>query len=196
NPQEIRHALNQGIATEFVKELAEMEAFKQATDNIIRSDRMQDRDFTNRFLSFYLLELEKYNGDLDATLSETLFKINENDHLQAVLPKIKSRFEAAMNAAYQIFGNDAFRKRTDPDDSRKPINKALFDSMSVGFSKLSPEDLQTLVDKGAIFKQALMDRSNEDARFWRSISTATGDRSNLIYRFITIQELIQETLQA
>ncbi|MEM6298760.1 MAG: DUF262 domain-containing protein, partial [Bacteroidota bacterium] len=55
SPQEIRHALNQGIATEFVKELAETEAFKQATDNIIRSDRMQDRDFTNRFLGFYLL---------------------------------------------------------------------------------------------------------------------------------------------
>lgn len=193
-PQEIRHALNQGVATEFVKELAEAEAFRKATDGIVRSGRMQDRDFTNRFLSFYLLELEEYNGDLDATLSETLFKINENERLQAELPEIKMRFEAAMEAAYHIFGNDAFRKRTDPNHSRKPINKALFDSISVGFAKLSKEDLQSLVAKATLFKELLMERSKQDERFWRSISTATGDRSNLLYRFKAIQELIKKTL--
>lgn len=43
-PQEMRHALNQGPAAIFIKELADMESFKKATNYSVESKRMQDRD--------------------------------------------------------------------------------------------------------------------------------------------------------
>jgi hypothetical protein len=52
--QEIRHALNQGIPANYVKELAELAEFKQATCYKIKSEQMRDRDFVTRFVSFYL----------------------------------------------------------------------------------------------------------------------------------------------
>ncbi|KAB2841374.1 MAG: DUF262 domain-containing protein, partial [Melioribacteraceae bacterium] len=54
-PQEIRHAMNQGLAAELIAELADLEEFKKATHYIIKTDRMQDRDFVTRFVSFYII---------------------------------------------------------------------------------------------------------------------------------------------
>lgn len=53
-PQEIRHALNQGIPSKFVANLAQLQSFKDATQNVIATDRMLDREFVTRFLAFYL----------------------------------------------------------------------------------------------------------------------------------------------
>ena len=53
-PQEMRHALNQGIAASFIKELSEMESFKKATNYSLKKNRMQDRDFVNRFIAFFI----------------------------------------------------------------------------------------------------------------------------------------------
>ena len=63
-PQEMRHALNQGPAAIFIKELADMESFKKATNYSVESKRMQDRDFVNRFIAFYI-GYQDYMGDLD-----------------------------------------------------------------------------------------------------------------------------------
>lgn len=89
-PQEMRHALHQGIAAELVADLVrgkdeldedgkirerlnhdgqiikltktrEGEAFIKVTEGKIKSDRMIDRDFATRFVSFYLIPYTKYN---------------------------------------------------------------------------------------------------------------------------------------
>ena len=68
-PQEMRHALNQGPAAIFIKELADMESFKKATNYSVESKRMQDRDFVNRFIAFYI-GYQDYMGDLDMFLND------------------------------------------------------------------------------------------------------------------------------
>lgn len=54
NNQEMRNALYQGQATKLIKELSELDSFKKATDNSVKSKQMKDRYIILRFISFYL----------------------------------------------------------------------------------------------------------------------------------------------
>jgi uncharacterized protein with ParB-like and HNH nuclease domain len=58
-PQEIRHALFQGKPADFIAELGKNIEFIKATQGKIKTHRMLDRDFANRFLGFYLFELQQ-----------------------------------------------------------------------------------------------------------------------------------------
>ncbi|HNN07076.1 MAG TPA: DUF262 domain-containing protein, partial [Leptospiraceae bacterium] len=71
--QEIRHALFQGKPAEFIAKLAQTKEFTDATSNKIKTHRMLDRDFANRFLCFYLLGYDgEYNSDLDTYMSKAM----------------------------------------------------------------------------------------------------------------------------
>jgi len=154
-PQEIRHALNQGIPSQFVADLARLEAFKQATENKISSSRMLDREFVTRFVAFYINSPTDYVPDLDSFLNNTMsqiasLSIEERD-------EIKENFRKSMVTASEIFGNWAFRKADSYPDRRKPISKALFEVWSVCLAKLSDEDRKTLAKQ----KKRLLKSSSE-----------------------------------
>ncbi|MBF0564778.1 MAG: DUF262 domain-containing protein [Nitrospirae bacterium] len=191
-PQEMRHSLNQGIPSNFVKELAEVEEFKQATCNKIPSKRMEDRDFANRFVAFYLLGYnEKYKGELDTFLNDGMIELansTENKRTQ-----IKEAFRKSMELSYQIFGNDAFRTRYDLRAKRNPIAKAVFDTISVNFAWLSDEQQIQLLNKKEYFEERLIELFNDENSL-KSITTATGNKSNVKKRFETIRNLLNELL--
>jgi hypothetical protein len=191
-PQEIRHALNQGIPADFVQKLAALNEFKQATDYALKdSKRMEDRDFVTRFIGFYLGS-ENYQPDLDFFLNKAMAKLNDLNSNKR--KKIEKDFVKAMKAAYSIFTNDAFRKRYHKSEKRKPLNKALFDSWSVNLAKLSDEELVTLVSEKDKLKNRFIEIMNSDERFQSSISSATGDLKAVKKRFVTINNLIQEII--
>ncbi|HAO22386.1 MAG: hypothetical protein BWK80_56245 [Desulfobacteraceae bacterium IS3] len=189
-PQEIRHALNQGIPANFIKELAEIDEFHQATDNVLNySKRMEDRDFATRFIGFYY-GYDEYKSDLDSHLNKAmsnlnLFSVEERN-------KIKRDFIKAMKASYEIFGNDAFRKRYNLTEKRKPINKALFDTWSVNLAKLSEEDITLLILKKDKLKEMFLNLMNTDKDFEKSITSATGDIRAVERRFSKIANLLKE----
>lgn len=191
--QEIRHALNQGIPADFVKELSKLAEFELATDYRIKSDRQQDRDFVNRFLAFYLLGYEEnYEGELDSFLNDGMAKVGEIDNSERL--ETKSVFKRTMAVCYKIFDNDAFRKRYDLNDRRKPISKAVYDTLSVNIAWRSETEQDQLVRKKNEFKEGLMDLFNNDESFHRAITTGTAQKSNVRKRFETIKKLIEETL--
>jgi hypothetical protein len=191
-PQEIRHAINQGVPALFVKELADLEEFKKATSYTIKTHRMLDRDFVTRFLSFYLNPYKDYQPDLDTFLNKSMAGLKELSASERL--EIKSKFIRAMNGAYSLFGDDAFRKRFGRNDNRKPINKALFEVWSVSLAKLTNGELQILIER----KDQLMDEFilllNNDPVFSNSLSSGTGDRARVIKRFTAIEGLIQKLL--
>ncbi len=194
--QEIRHALNIGKSTELLKRLANSTKFKQATAYRNFNQRMTDREFILRFLAFVIHPYTEYKAtEFDSFLSDVMAEIN--DMSEQEINNLELKFDQAMTAAYQIFGNDAFRKRSRSDAPRSPINKALFESWSVNLSKLDSEQLQTLIDRRDQLKEGfirLMNDREVDPKFEVSISVGTGDTRKVKRRFGAIEQLIQEVL--
>jgi hypothetical protein len=169
--QELRNALNQGIPARFIAELVrgkdteykgtdettiipekateEGVLFVKVTGGRIPSIRMEDRDFAARFVSFYLTDYNDYTPDMDTFMNSGMKKIKEISSEQR--DQLKFDFRKALHTAYDIFGNDAFRKRYNMSDRRRPINKALFDSLSVCLAKLPERQCSQLIEKKCVF---------------------------------------------
>ncbi|MBN2533243.1 MAG: DUF262 domain-containing protein [Spirochaetales bacterium] len=190
-PQEIRHALHQGIPANFVKELAETEEFKQTTDNKIKPERMEDRYYITRFISFYLDRLN-YQPELELFLSKGIAKINSLSNSER--KKMKEDFIRSMKTAFSIFDKDAFRKRLKAEDPRKPINKALFDALSVNFARLTEDECKLLIKRKDIFKEKMIKLMN-DSEFYNSISYGTAFKTAVDTRHSEIEKIIRETLK-
>ena len=221
--QEIRHALNQGKPAELIADLVrwsteyeektktikvrenksgsvtsltptpEGKSFGLATGYKISPIRMEDRDFANRFLAFYLIGYQNYKPDLDSFLSSALSRVK--DLSDSKIRIIKDDFKKAMDTSYEIFGNDAFRKRTHKNDRRKPINKALFEVMSVHFALLDQEKLNILIRKKTQFITNFIALQNrKDDKFWRAISSGTAQKEFVEQRHKDFQELITQLI--
>ncbi|MGH7497086.1 MAG: DUF262 domain-containing protein [bacterium] len=190
--QEIRHALNQGKATQLLAELADSNEFKLSTDYGIRDQRMADRECVLRFLAFAIVPYSEYKvPDLDAFLNDRMAKINQL--MNRDLKNLKDRFLHSMKAAREIFGNLAFRKYYGKQFSRHPINKALFEAWSVNLDKLTDDQLQRLISrKDTLMKKFILLMQNTD--FEKAVSQGTGDVSKVRLRFSRIEALIQEVL--
>ena len=193
NSQEIRHALNQGIPAQFVAELAELDEFKFATDEALKPKRMLDREFVTRFLAFYLHPYPEYVPDLDTYMNSAMGELKKMDEAQR--QKIKSDFVQSVLLAKSIFGDWAFRKADKYPDKRKPINKALFEVWSVSFAKLEDFQRKTLEERKEILFNKSIELVKEDAMFFDSITTSTGNKSSVAYRFSSIENIIHETLE-
>ena len=213
-PQELRNALHQGTPSKLVADLArgkdeeymddddnkivkkatpEGKLFIKVTEGRIKTLRMEDRDFTSRFVTFYLIDYHDYSPDMDSFMSKGMKKIYDLSEKQ--IEAIKSDWKKALNTADSIFGNDAFRKRFDLNEPRRPINKALFDSVSTSFAKLSENQCKVLISKKDTFRKKLIDLHNSsDGKFIRAITQGTALKANVIQRFSDIENIINETL--
>lgn len=189
-PQEIRHALNQGIPAKEIAALASIPAFRQATGNI-NPDRMLDRDFVNRFVAFYLTPYQQYEPDLDTFLNKGMRRLND-PYLSRV--KLEYDFTKSMQTAHAIFGRYAFRKQFKRNERRKPLSKALFEVWSVALAKLNDEERNTLIKMKSRVEKAFIQLMNEDQDFLVAISQATGDKKRVVKRYSAIENLIQQIL--
>jgi hypothetical protein len=191
--QEIRHALFQGKPANFIAELAAMPEFKDATDGKIKGHRMLDRDYANRFLGFYLYGFENYFPDLDTFMSKAMSDINNLTDFE--LDQIRKDFRGAMTLAKDIFGKEAFRKIYGEHDRLPPINKAIFDALSVQFAVLSESDRSVIANKKNEFKRQLREYLNSDEYFFVSVTSSTGDKNRVLYRHRMVKSIIDNVLE-
>lgn len=189
-PQEIRHALNQGIPSKFVAELAQLESFKDATQNVIATDRMLDREFVTRFLAFHLNGHKEYKPDLDTFMSSSMGQLNSKTRDE--LDNIKDAFDKAMKLSKVIFDKWAFRKVHSIEERRKPINKALFEVWSVVLANLNPEEQKRIISYKEEIFQDFTNLMNNDNMFVASITSATGDKGRVNYRYNSIREILSK----
>lgn len=146
NNQEMRNALYRGKSTVLLKELADSELFKKATDNSISSKRMKDMYVILRFLTFYLWKKEllcdkegyfvDYKSDMNDFLAKAMECINEMD--DSSINDLKIKFYVAMTNVRKVVPVDAFRLLPRPQEEmdilnkktvKRPINMPLFESI-------------------------------------------------------------------
>jgi len=185
NKQEMRNALYQGDSTILLKELSELEIFKKATGYAVNSKRMKDRYLILRFLGFYLLFTNQirmeYRSDIDDFLGKIMEYINKLDKEE--INKLRKVFIRAMENSYEILGENAFRI---PNEGRKrPINMALFESLSYLMSFDIVRDKKTLVkDKiKSLFK---------DKKFVNSLEQKIDSSKSVEIRFKKMKEVLEE----
>jgi hypothetical protein len=202
NNQEIRNSLaGQGLR-EVLKKMAIMEEFKTATDNSIRSKRMEDQEIALRFLMFYKKlkqegNIESYNGYMDTSLDEFTEKNREKS--KAEFEQQIQKYSTAMkNAEYLIGRRYAFRKISPdtihPKAPKQLINKALFVCTSILLADYDSEKIMSLSEKG-ILLSPLADKIHKDSQLFSYLSYGTNGRANLLYTFSMLKELFNQIIR-
>ncbi|MBF0519574.1 MAG: DUF262 domain-containing protein [Nitrospirae bacterium] len=191
NPQEIRHALNQGIPATFIKELAELEEFKRYK---ISSERMEDREFVNRFVAFSLLGCEKYSGEMEKFLSDGIIELKNTSESKRA--QIKEAFRKSMKLSYEIFGDDAFKMRFNSEIAYPDIFKELFDTISVNIAWLSDEQQNLLLNKKADVLSEFTKITTDDKEFIFDIVAEIYDEHAVKRVFEKIKNLLKKLLES
>lgn len=195
--QEIRTALFQGFRIDLLESLVsntteEGRAFIATTDGSVKSKRQEDLDFITRFISFYLIDYTKYQPDLDTFLTQGTERISENSSKQHV---IKTDFLKSMSLSFEVFGKEAFRKRLNHTDSRKPINKSIFEVISSTFAKISDEERMLIQANKDEFRQYFVDLQH-DKVFWDAITAGTATKESVINRHTKFNEMLNRFINA
>ena len=183
NSQEIRHALNQGIAANYVEELSQLPEFKKVVK--LSTTRMLDRELVLRYIAFR--EIPFYNYKLPFT--KFLDNAMENIANCSRREQLKQEFAKALETAYQIFDDKAFRKKP-----RAKYNGALFETWTVNLSQLTDEKRVLLVLNKAqvinFFNLLLTNNEEFENSIYKSFSTIKGVKT----RFLEIEQLIKNVL--
>lgn len=191
-PQEIRHALFQGKATDLLKELAETELFRKATGNDVQSSRMQDREMVLRYLALHYLGAGEYkNCNIDEYLNKAMVFLNEQD--DNFIKQCKELYFDSLECIYQIFGKYAFRRISKiRQQDLKPINTALFEGWLNGVANLSVKERKQLLQKKEDVRNLYIEELDKKSSFYSDIGS--GKYRSFIRRNETIQKIIMEVL--
>jgi Protein of unknown function DUF262 len=190
--QELRHALIPGKARDLLRDLAESSTFRSATRNSVKPDRMADREMVLRFLAFRLTDPSAYKrGDLDAFLRQAMERLNASS--DAEIQRLTGEFHRSMTAASFIFEEHAFRKRFHRQMGRLPINKALFETISVNLAEIGTNGLEQLFDGKSMVQDGIADLMDH-GRFHQAISVGTGDVEKVRYRFAAVEALFRRVI--
>ena len=189
-PAEIKNSIYRGQAANFLKELAHSDQFTTATNHKIKPDRMLDCEFVNRFLAFYLLDINQYRENLELYFNHVLDKLKTAS--QRELDESRKAFFKAMETAHAIFGEIAFRK-LQSDQRYGRINKPLFECVSVCFAQLSEDECRTLIERKNVFVQKYTQLLTNPS-FVDVITNGTAKRTSIDLRNNAINGIIHETL--
>ena len=188
NNQEMRNALYQGRSTELINKLSQEQAFKKATANSIPSKRMKDRYIILRFIGFYMYFSKincdfKYEGNIDEFLSKVMVFLNGTNDTY-LCSELELLFKKVMNFAHTQYGEDIFRFNNPNGSNKRPINMALFESLSYLFA-LCIDQNKTPTKEDVDRLKGIFDKSG---KFIRGIDSV----ASVEYRFMEIRKFLKD----
>ncbi len=187
--QEIRNALFQGKATQFLQKCAETSWFVNATGGSVRSERMLDREFVLRFVAFCYLDLGQYSGNIDDFLNLGMKYLNRAHDNDLII--IEKEFYRVMNNMYRLMGRNTFRKIC-YDGRRRPVNKVIFESWCYVMKNMSQDDAEKLIVRKNEVQKKYMDLC-ESAEYLYLLKAP--DKKAVVARIDYIYSLLKGTLE-
>ncbi|HCF3951246.1 TPA: DUF262 domain-containing protein [Pseudomonas aeruginosa] len=191
NGQEIRNAIHKGPAREFLRSLSTSQEFLLATNGSVKDDRMGAQELALRFIAFFRMDSQEKPKNLDGLLNSTMKSLNSIDGFERL--ELEGHFKRAMALAFELFGDDAFRKPS--ITKRNPINKALFEAWGVNLAALRESDIGSLLRSRDLLIRNYISLFAEDKSFVEAVTASTGHNAKIIKRFMEIAKVIKMTLQ-
>lgn len=193
NPQEIRHAMSQsvhsGAASKFLRNLVLEDDFLRVVTN--KNHRMSHEELALRHIIFSLIGYDSYKSSLPKFLNSGMIKLGELDICKT--EELKSNFLASMRTAYDIFGDDSFKKSLAMPAHKKVVNKPLFEAVSVCLASLNDDQRSYLSQRGEEFKDKFKVLL-KDSEFDISISKSTANTDNVQTRFRKVHDILNKFL--
>lgn len=190
--QEIRHALYQGKATNFLRDLALCPEYLFATGGTIKDDRMAGRELILRFLAFNIFGYENFKGDMDSFLSDAMLAINEEKPsigYNIDIVQLAEIFKVGLIRASRLFSEHSFRKSLPGDLRKAPINKSLFECWINILSAIDDDDFSRLEKNINFFLHDYHELMN-DISFSNSISRYGSSSTGSMERYAKILNLV------
>jgi hypothetical protein len=181
SPQELRQALHPGGFLKFVARYSETSTAVQRVLGLDKPDfRMRDVELLVRYFAFRN-RIGVYAGNLKKFLDDTCNEFNKDWRARsAELQKQAKDFDSAVETAFVIFGENAFRKY-DGSTYERRFNRAVFDVITYYFA------LEAVRKKAAGNKlkvrSAFEQLCTKNADFRRAIETTTKSREATTTRF-------------
>lgn len=197
NAQEIRNAIFPGVWRKKIRNMAECESFKKATDGKVRAERQQDVELVLRFVALWQLTkpfLRPANQTLDeflnAVVEEQLSQWPDSRWIEA-----ERAFIHAIDAARSIFGRHAFRKSSG-NERRRPINRGLFEAQLIVCGALRAENLELIQNRRDEVAEKFALALNKDEEFIQALLYATGSAGASNARIKTMIQIMREVINA
>jgi hypothetical protein len=187
NRQEVRNCIFIGKSTQLLRDLSEMDYFKESIWWGVKDTRMKDREVVLRYLAFRWFDyINEYNGDMSEYVESAMKKINKMDDDKIEL--IKQDFHKVMTCSFKIWGNSNFRIPT--NYTRGTINTAILESVC---NYLSNKDLEFIEKNKEVIKDNYSDLIDNEIYF-EAVTKSTGNKTKVLDRFKLANEILdQET---
>ncbi len=182
--QEIRHALNQGKTTDYLKALSENKKFKSKVN--INDKRMQAQELVLRYLAFSMIHYTEYKPPFSSFLDTAIEKLHHSQELE----QLELTLWRALDICQELFGKHIFSQSVAIRKLPK-LNRPLFEIWTVLIGKLTKTEIEQLLttkqDLIKDFKSSLRNKA-----FSQSISASTATKTAVHIRFKTIEDLINK----
>lgn len=197
NAQEIRNAIFPGEWRNHLRQLAESEKFITATNGKVRTSRQQDMELVLRFIALWQLS-EPYCRPSNQTLDEFLNTTVEQTLSGWSTGKWKQAGEAfydAIDATCLVRGRHAFRKSAG-SDTRKPINRGLFEAELIVFGTLDMETLSLVIAKRLRVEKLFLTALVENKEMIQALLYGTGSAESSNARIAALTSIVKEAIHA
>ena len=184
NDQELRNCVYRGSYNALLRDLVQNKQFLKIMDASEPHPRMKDREMILRFFAMWHNTHLKYKGPMKQFLNRDMEKYRNAS--PEVLAEMRVIFERAIDMAYSVFGDKAFRRfnigrdgKPDGNWEKNRLNLALWDTLLYTFAYY---DKSQIIPNADAIREEFLNIMTTDDTFVDYVSRTTDKPERIQYR--------------